>query len=178
VIRIEQTRRGRDNSVPIGIRIVAEGNIETILELNKSRHCPWTRTIHPDFSIVVNGHERERWIDIRVHHCDVEAVAFRNRGPIGHSRASERIDSYLHPGRTDRFHVDNVRQILHVACDKVLGVCRRRLEGRLEGSALDAFVAAAQQFVCTVLNPVGDVGIGRPSVGRIVFETSICRRVV
>ena len=49
-----------------------------------------------------------------------------------------------------------------------------------EGAActLDVAIVCAQQFVGAVLNPAGDVGIGRAALGRIVFEAAIFGRIV
>src|SRR6202040_2297294 len=106
------------------------------------------------------------------------AVAFHHRLPIGRGCASKRIDTDLHTRRADGFQIDDVCKVFHVGSDKVLGVRRRNLEGSTETDALDAFVTAAQQLVRAVLNPVGDVGVGRASVRWIVFETAVGWRVV
>ena len=55
---------------------------------------------------------------------------------------------------------------------------RRGLERLLERHALHARVVALQQFVRPLLHDVGDVGVGRAAVGRVVFESAVCRRIV
>ena len=72
----------------------------------------------------------------------------------------------------------NFRKVFHVGSDKVLGMRGRGLEGSIETDALNAFVTAAQQLVRAVLNPVGDIGVGRSAVRRIVFDTAVGWRVV
>ena len=52
------------------------------------------------------------------------------------------------------------------------------MEGRGEADPLHAGIVAAQQFVGAVLDPLGHVGIGRTSMGRVVLETAVLRRVV
>src|SRR5690606_11737716 len=48
-----------------------------------------------------------------------------------------------------------------------------RLQGVLPANALDASVACLEQFIGPVLNPAGDVGVGRAAVGRVVLEAAI-----
>ena len=38
--------------------------------------------------------------------------------------------------------------------------------------------SGSQQLVSPALNPVGHVGAGRPSIGRIVLKPTVLRRVV
>ena len=55
----------------------------------------------------------------------------------------------------------------------------RGLESRcVSGTRFTFGVAAAQQFVGAVLNPAGHIGVGRPAVGRIVFEAAVLGRIV
>src|SRR4029077_5514246 len=54
----------------------------------------------------------------------------------------------------------------------------RDLEGSIKINTLNALLTGAQQLVRAVLNPVGDIGVGRSSVRWIVFETAIGWRVV
>src|ERR1700738_3792410 len=144
VIWIQKTRRRRDNSVPISIWIVAECDVETILELDKPCHCPGARAIHPDFSIMIDSHEWESRIDLRVHYGDIDPVAFPHRLPITHRCASQRIDTDFHTSGANGLHIDHMGKVLHIASDKVLGMGCRGLEGRIETDALNTFVTAAQ----------------------------------
>ena len=127
---------------------------------------------------MIDRHERESRIDVRVHDRDINPVTFRDRLPIADGCASKRIDPDLHTRRADGFQVDHIGKVFHVGSDKVLGVRGRGFEGSLEIDSLNAFVALREQFVRAVLNPVGDVGVGRSSVRRIVFEPAIGGRVV
>ena len=53
-----------------------------------------------------------------------------------------------------------------------------RLHRRLERDALHPCVAGAQQLVRAVLNPAGDVRIGRAAIGRVVLEAAVLGWIV
>ena len=69
-------------------------------------------------------------------------------------------------------------QVVDVGQDEVVLVRGRRLQRRVERHALHAGVAAAQQLVGPVLDPPGDVGVGRAAVGRVVLEAAVLGRIV
>ena len=56
----------------------------------------------------------------------------------------------------------------------------RRLaaDGGLQRQPLHLGIAVAKQRVGARLDPLGDIGIGRPAVGRIVLEAAVLRRIV
>ena len=51
-------------------------------------------------------------------------------------------------------------------------------DGGLQRQPLHPRIAVAQQRVGARLDPLGDIGIGRPAVGRIVLEAAVLRRIV
>ena len=71
-----------------------------------------------------------------------------------------------------------ISKVFYVARDKILGMRSRDLEGSIKIDTLNALLTGAQQLVRAVLNPVGDIGVGRSSVRWIVFEPAIGWRVV
>ncbi len=96
-----------------------------------------------------------------------------DRPPVVHRRAAERVHAQLEAGGADGVHVDDIPQVLDVGQDEVLLVRGRRLDGRRERHALHAGIAAPQQFVGPVLDPLRDVRIGRAAVGRVVLEAAV-----
>ena len=60
--------------MPIGIRIVTEGDAEPILQVHKPGHGVRARAIHANLAVVIDGHEREARIDDLIDDCDFEAV--------------------------------------------------------------------------------------------------------
>ena len=57
--------------MPIGIRIVGEGNLVLILESHKPSHSVRAGGVHADFAVMIDRHERERGVDGRVHNGNV-----------------------------------------------------------------------------------------------------------
>ena len=95
-----------------------------------------------------------------------------------HGRAAERVHAQLEAGAADGVHVDDVPQVVDVGQDEIFLVRGRRLDGRGERHALHAAVAAPQQLVGPVLDPLGHVGVGRAAVGRVVLEAAVLGRIV
>jgi hypothetical protein len=54
----------------------------------------------------------------------------------------------------------------------------RRFKRRGIGEPLEVSVAVAQQSVGAILDPVGNIRIGRAAFGRVVLKTAIGGRVV
>ena len=127
---------------------------------------------------MVDGHERERRIDRRVDHLDVESVDPVDRFPVADRRTAERIDAELQACRADRFHVDRARECAHVGETQVLCPRRRRAPRRLEGDPLHVAQARSEDLVRAVLYPTGHVGIGRPPGRRVVLEAPVLGRGV
>ena len=169
---------GCDDSVPIGIRVVGEGDIVAVLEADEPRHRIGTGAVHADLAVVIDRHEREGRIDLRVHHSDIQVIDRVDRFPVMHGGATERIDGELEAGGANGLHIDNVAQIGHVGQDEVLLVRRLGAEGRSKAHPFHTSITVAQQVVGPVLDPPGHVDIGRTSVSRIVLEPTVLRRVV
>ena len=106
-------------------------------------------------------------------------VPLGDRLPVGDARAAERIDADREPGGPDRR-----------PCPRPTPGPRRRFAGsRKSGSwphgarcvvrdPRDCRGTVRQQPVGALLDPAGDVGIGRPAVRRVVLETAVFRRIV
>ena len=127
---------------------------------------------------MVERHEREARVDLRVDDREVEAEALGDARPVAHAGATHRIDAELEPRALDGLDVDDARQVLDVRLEKIVFVRRRRLARLRVRRALDARDARAQELVGARLHDVGDVGVGRPAVGRVVLEAAVARRVV
>src|SRR5262249_10646281 len=51
MVRVQQAGRGGDNSVTIRVGIVAEGDVEAVLEFDQAGHRKGAGAIHPDFAV-------------------------------------------------------------------------------------------------------------------------------
>ena len=112
VIGIHQPRGRRDDAVPVRVRIVGEGDAILILEADEAGHRVGAGAVHADLAVVIDRHEREGRIDLRVHDGDVQLVDGVDRLPVGTGRAAERVHAQLEAGGADGFHVDDVPQVL------------------------------------------------------------------
>ena len=127
---------------------------------------------------MVERHEPERRIDGRVGDGDIETVPIGDRLPVMDGRAAQRVDAELEAGRANRLHVDDVRQIGDIGLDEVDLEGRAGPDGLGKRHALDRGGAGSKQAVGAVLDPGGDVRIGRAAVGRVVLEAAVGGRVV
>ena len=75
VVRVQQPGARRDDAVAVGVGVVAERDVEAVLQRDQARHRVRRRAVHADLAVVVDGHEAERRIDGAVHDGQVEPVA-------------------------------------------------------------------------------------------------------
>jgi len=66
VIGIHQPRARRNDAVPIRVRVVGESDPVAILEADEPGHRVWAGAVHADLAVVVDGHELEGRIDLRI----------------------------------------------------------------------------------------------------------------
>ncbi len=178
MVRIEQAGRWSDDAVAVSVRVVAEGDVELVLELHQAGHRVRTGTVHADFAVVIHGHEAEARVNLRIHHRQVKAVALFDRLPVRQRRAAQRINADAHTGRADGLHVNDLAQRVDIRRDEIVGVGAVGPERSLVGQALHGGDAGAEQFIGAVLNPARHIRVRRAAIGRIVFETAVFWRVV
>jgi hypothetical protein len=91
--------RGRDDAVPVHVRVVAPGDVEAVLQLRPgwpSRSgLEQSMRILPSWSSVMKANAGST---LSGHHLDVQAVFLGDRLPVGHRGAAQRIDADLQPG--------------------------------------------------------------------------------
>ena len=127
---------------------------------------------------MVDGHEREGRIDLRVDHRDIQPVGRIDRLPVMHGSAAQRVDRQLEAGGANGVHVDDVAQIVDIGTEQIFLMGRACAYGGGEAHPPDARIAVAQQFVGTGRNPLRDVHVGRAAIGRIVLEPTVLWWVV
>ena len=119
VVGVHQPGRGRDDAVPVRVGVVGEGDAVLILEADEPGHRVGAGAVHADLAVVIDRHEREGRIDLRVHDIDVQTVDFVDRPPVMHRRAAERIHAQLETGGANRVHIDDVPQVVDIGQDEV-----------------------------------------------------------
>ena len=100
--------------MPVRVGVVGEGHVVLVLEADEPGHRVRAGAVHADLAVVIDGHEREGRIDLRVHDLDIQTVDFVDRLPVMHRRAAERVHPQLEAGGADGVHVDDVPQVVDV----------------------------------------------------------------
>jgi hypothetical protein len=57
MIGVHQGRGGRDDAVPVGVRVIGERDAVLILQVDQPGHGIGAGAIHAGFAVVVDGHE-------------------------------------------------------------------------------------------------------------------------
>ena len=148
-----RAQRLRDDSVAVGVGVIAKGEIEAIFELDQARHGVGAGAIHANLAVVVERHESKRRVDRRVGDRDIEAVSVGDRLPVVDGRATQRVDAQLQARRANRLHVDDVRQVVDIRSDEIDLTRRARPNRPGERNALDLGIAGSKQRVGTILDP-------------------------
>jgi hypothetical protein len=69
-------------------------------------------------------------------------------------------------------------EVAHVRVDVVVRVRRGCVQRALVGNALHSGEVRLEQLVRLRADPARDLGVGGPSVGRVVLEATVGRRIV
>ena len=178
MIGIHQSRRRRNDAVPVRVRVVAERHLILIFQPDQPRHRVRTGTVHANLAVMIHGHERERGIDDRIDDLDIESIDGVDRLPVWLRRAAQRIDAHLQSCRTNGIHIDDILQIVDIRHHEILLTGGRRFHRLLIRHALHAGVVGSQQIVGAVFDPASHIGVGRTAVGRVVLEAAVLGRIV
>jgi hypothetical protein len=74
VVGIHQPRGGRDDPVPVRVRVIRESDLISVLERYQAGHRIRARAVHPDLAVVIDRHEREGRVDHRVYDDDIQTI--------------------------------------------------------------------------------------------------------
>ncbi|AAF09889.1 hypothetical protein DR_0304 [Deinococcus radiodurans R1 = ATCC 13939 = DSM 20539] len=163
VVGVHQAVFGHD-AVAVGVGVVADGDVEIVLEAQQARHRVGAGAVHANLAVLVHRHEGEARVDLAVDDGQAEAIARLNRLPHRQAGPTERIDADAHARLPNHIQVDDLRQLLDVGRDEVEGQGRSQRVG--EGNLFYIFQAAAHRSLaraCTC--PVTSVSAGPPEGG-------------
>ena len=185
VVRVHQPAVRRDDAVPVGVGVVARGDVERCgpvrangHPLDQRGHGRRRRAVHPDLLVPVQRHEGPLRVHGGVHHGEVQVVAFADLAPVVHGGAAHGVGADADAGVADGVQVQHGREVVHVAAEEVELAGGVRGQGVGQRDALDAAQAVLEQFVGAVGDPAGGVGVGGAAVRRVVLEAAVAGRVV
>ncbi len=160
------------------IRVAGEGYVKAFFEADQTLHGVAGGRVHADLAVPIDAHETERGVDFGVDHVEVQTVVLGNCRPVAHPCSAQRIDTQAQIGAADRVHVDHIDQVGHVAVEVVMAMGGIRLERLGVRDAFNPGQLVGKQLVGLGFDPLGDVGIGRAAVGRVVLVAAALWRVV
>src|SRR5665811_1328591 len=161
-----------------GIGVVGEGDIEFLAQTDQPFHRIGRGAIHSDLSVPIDGHESKRRIDGVVHHGRRDLVTLADGRPIMHGSAAQRIDSDPDAACANLLHIDNIGEVDHIGHDVIVSMNAGCLARTFQGNATYTVQLPFEEIVRSRFDPAGDIDIGRSAIRRIVFETTIVRRIV
>lgn len=97
---------------------------------------------------------------------------------IAKTGADQRIDAQTQARIGNRLHVDDVAQVSHVGIQVVVAMGCDSLQCLGVADALNPIQACGQQLIGPVLDPAGDIAVGRAAIAWVVFEATAFRRIV
>ena len=176
VVGVHQPGVRRDDAVPVGVGVVAGGEVVLVLAPDQRRHRVRRGAVHPDLAVPVERHEAPGRVDQRVDHGEVQPVPLGDRAPVVDARAAQRVGADPHAGLADRVEVDDVRQVVDVRPEEV--VRRRRRPGPRERDPLHVAQPPRISSLARFAISGGGVAVGRAAVRRVVLEAAVGGRVV
>ena len=120
VVGVHQPGVGGDDAVPVGVGVVAGGDVVVVLAPDQRRHRVGRGAVHPDLAVPVQRHEPPGRVDQRVDHRQVEAVPVGDLAPVVHARPAQRVGADAHPRLADPVEVEHVRQVVDVGPQEVV----------------------------------------------------------
>src|SRR5699024_3630141 len=166
-----------DDAVTVRIRVVAGGHVELVPVGNEGGHGVRAGAVHADLAVGIERHETEGGIHMGVDHGEVQAVGLGDGTPVVHGGPAHRVGTDADAGLADGVDVDHIGQVLNVGALEVVAP-DALIQYAVDGDTLDVDKPAVEQVVGAVGDPVGRIRVGRPTVGGVVLETTIARRVV
>ena len=118
------------------------------------------------------------WINGFVDDRQVETILLCNSRPIIDARSAEGVHAKLDLRVAHRIHVDNAVEIAYIGGQKIVFVGCGCTQSFGKMRAFNTFEVALEKIIGFRFNPRSHARICRSSMRRIVFKTSVIRRIV
>ena len=178
MIRRKQATALGDNAMAVVVGVAGKGDVVFVLEPDQSLHRVFRGGIHANVAVPVHRHESELRIDLVADYIQLQFVVFCNPRPIVHAGTTEWVDTQAQAGTPDRVEVHDVAKVGDIRAKIVMRMRGVGLARLGIGDALDSIESRFEQAIGFILNPAGDVAVGWPAIGRVVFEAAIVGRIV
>ena len=175
VVGVHQAGVGGDDAVPVGVGVVAGGDVVLVLAADQRGHRVRRGAVHPDLAVPVQRHEPPGRVDQRVDHGQVEAVPLGDLAPVG--RRSRRRAGRRRCARPPRgsLEVEHRRAGRRRRCPRKSYAAGVPPGPGRTGPAGRSSRPPRDQLVGAVRDPAGGVGVGRAAVRRVVLEAAVGR---
>ena len=114
MVGVHQPRNRGDNTVPIRVGVISESDAIAVLEADEPGHRVGAGAVHADGTVMIDCHEREGRIDLRIDDRNVQPIDLVDRFPVMHRGAAKRVDGELESGGANGVHVDDIPQVVDV----------------------------------------------------------------
>src|SRR5699024_6578407 len=178
VVRVHQPRIGGDDAVPVGVGVIARGDVIVVAGGDEAGPRIGGGAVHADVLSPVERHERPGGIDIGVDDGEVEIVVLGDGRPEVDTGPAQGVGADPQPGAADDVEVDDGAEVIDVVRDVVEVLSVLQVEGALETGARDLLPPVGQVGVGAVGDPGRGLGAGRSAVGRVVLDAAVGGRVV
>ncbi|BBU23701.1 hypothetical protein MYXE_34910 [Mycobacterium xenopi] len=176
VIRVDQPGVGRDDTVPVGVGVVAGGDVVQVPVGDQGGHRVGRAAIHPDLAVGVQCHEPKCRIHQRINHGQIQIVPLGDHTPVVHTGPAQRVGTDPHPGIADRTDVDHVWQVVDISVEVVMAPCRAQRARQRHPFYVSQ--ATAQNLVGALGDCISRIAVGRTTARRVVLEPAVGRRIV
>jgi hypothetical protein len=89
------------------------------------------------------------------------------------ARAAQRIDADPHPGRADRVHVNDVREVADICTNVIVAVDTGRFARAIVRDSPNTIELFLEERVRAALDPRCYVSIGWSTIWRVVLEAAV-----
>ena len=112
----------------VGVGVIGEGHLVSILQSDQPGHSVGARAIHTNPAVMIDMHEGKCGIDRGIHDSDIQSVDGVDRFPISDRGSAQWINSHSETRISNGIHVDDILQIPHIGQRQIFLASGRRFD--------------------------------------------------